>query len=138
MLSTKVRNFFTVGKIHERFVIVIGRTHIYWYWMNWRNRKCSSNGNRSQTPYFLLRMNEYCTSCLALYKLHLLNFSLNRMEHHFSNIEWTRTCSSFDNLNQTHYFWLWKNKHRTFFDPSLHHYENQEKWSFLWNLMHSK
>ena len=37
---------------------------------------------------------------------------LNELEHHFSNIERTRTCSSIDDRTQTPEFWLRTNGHR--------------------------
>ena len=38
--------------------------------------------------------------------LDLLNYTSNRLGHHFSNIEWTRTCSCFDNRTRTPYIWV--------------------------------
>ena len=37
----------------------------------------------------------------------------NELEHHFSNIEWTRTCSSIGDRTGTPYFWLRTIEHRT-------------------------
>ena len=37
----------------------------------------------------------------------------NKLEHHFSNIEQTRTCSSIDTRTRIPYFWLWTIEHRT-------------------------
>ena len=39
--------------------------------------------------------------------------TLNELKHHFSNIERTRTCSSFGNRTRTPYFWLRMIEHRT-------------------------
>ena len=39
--------------------------------------------------------------------------TLNELEHHFSNIKQTRTCSSYGYRTRTPYFWLWTIKHRT-------------------------
>ena len=45
--------------------------------------------------------------------LDLQFYSLNRLKHHFLNIEQTRTCSSFGNWTQTPYFWLRTIEHKT-------------------------
>ena len=37
----------------------------------------------------------------------------NELEHHFSNIERTRTCSSIGDRTRTPYFWLRTIEHRT-------------------------
>ena len=37
----------------------------------------------------------------------------NELEHHFSNIERTRTCSCIGDRTRTLYFWLRTNEHRT-------------------------
>ena len=38
----------------------------------------------------------------------------NKLEHHFSNIERTQTCSSIGDRTRTPYSWLWTIAHRTF------------------------
>ena len=47
------------------------------------------------------------------------HWTSNRLEHHLSIIESTRTCSFFGNQTQTPYFWLQTNRHQTLCNPSL-------------------
>ena len=77
----------------------------------WTN---SSTGDRTLIAYFWLRTIEQWTSNLIGLSLDLLiNYSLNFLEHHFSNIEWTRTYLSIANPTWITYFWLRTMEHRT-------------------------
>ena len=74
--------------------------NIEWTW------KWSSIGDRKRTPYFWLQTTEQRTLNLIGLSLDLLNYLSNRLEHHFSNIERTWTCSSIGDRIQTPNFWL--------------------------------
>ena len=81
--------------------------------------RANSIGDRTRTPYFWLRTNEHQTLILIGLSLDLLNYSSNWLEHHFLNIERTRTTffehrtNSIGDRTGTPYFWLRTNKHRT-------------------------
>ena len=73
----------------------------------------SSIGDETGTPNFWLWTIEHQTSNLIDPSLDLLNCLSNRLKHLFLNIEWTWTCSSFENQTRTPYFWLWTIEHWT-------------------------
>ena len=72
---------------------------------------CSSIGDRTPTPYFWLRTIEHRTLNLIGPSLDLVNRLSNSIEQRFSNIEQTRTCSSFGNRTRTPYFQLQMHEH---------------------------
>ena len=69
-----------------------------------QTRTCSSIGDWTGTPYFLLWTNENWTLNLIGFSLNIFT-KLNFFEH--------RTCSSIDNRTPTPYIWLWMIEHRT-------------------------
>ena len=87
-----------------------------------RTRTCSSIGDQTRTPYFFIlndRTSNFEPNRTFTRFTNLQNCSLNRLEHHFLDIEQTQTCSSFTNRTQAPYFWLRTIKLWTLFNPSL-------------------
>ena len=74
---------------------------------------CSSIVNWTQTPYFRFWTNRHQTLNLIAYSLDLQNYSSNRLELRFLNIERTKTCLCFVIRTQVPYFWLWAIEYRT-------------------------
>ena len=69
--------------------------------------------NEFKHPIFRLRTIEHRTPNLIGLSLDLQNYSSNWLEHHFTNSEWSRTCSSIENRTRTPYFRIRTIKYRT-------------------------
>ena len=78
------------SKIQNRFIILLWFPYVVW------------NKNNSEIQYLFLVMGRTP-----------FHGTLNELEHHFSNIERTQTCSSIGDWTPTLYFW-----HRTNIEPN--------------------
>ena len=113
--------YWSVRTFDQKFIsnfmvdfVVMGRTPFYWtsnelkhHFSNIeQTRTRLSIGNRTRTPFFWLWRNKHLTLNLVGLSPDSLNYSSNRLGHHFSNIEPTRMYSSIGNRTGTPFFWL--------------------------------